>query len=90
MSKMFVIVIIHYRHKPSDLVCITLFSEYLVLQRKKLMSILIFLVVPPCGLVDRYKSFEGTYSLHLYGRGGSMFIRKVGIYLQVHMEFQPR
>jgi hypothetical protein len=29
------------------------------------MSMLVFWVVTPCGLVGRYQRFEGTYSLHL-------------------------
>jgi hypothetical protein len=45
------------------------------------MSILVFWVVTPCGLVDRYQRF---------GDGGSMLLRNIGIYLRVHVALQPR
>jgi hypothetical protein len=45
------------------------------------MSILVLWVVMLCGLVGRYLSPED---------GGSMFLRNVGIYLQVHTALQPR
>jgi hypothetical protein len=50
------------------------------------MSILLFLVLTPRGLVCRYQGFGETYCLHLHGHfssedGDSMFLRKVGIYL---------
>jgi hypothetical protein len=45
------------------------------------MSVLVFWVVTPCGLLSRYQRFGGTYCLHLQGPGGRMFIRNVGIYL---------
>jgi hypothetical protein len=31
------------------------------------MSMLVFWVVMPCGLVGRHQRFGGTYSLHLQG-----------------------
>jgi hypothetical protein len=42
------------------------------------MSLLVFWVVTPCGLVGRYQRFRKE-------EWGSMFLRNVGIYVQVHM-----
>jgi hypothetical protein len=39
------------------------------------MSLLVFWVAMPCGLVDRYQRFGGPEG------GGSTFLRNVGIYL---------
>jgi hypothetical protein len=50
------------------------------------MSMLILWVVMSCGLLG----FGGTYCLHLHftpESGGSMFLRNVGVYLQVHTMF---
>jgi hypothetical protein len=45
---------------------------------------LVLWVVTPCGLVGGYKLFGGTYYLHSSPEdGGSMFLRNVGICLQV-------
>jgi hypothetical protein len=44
------------------------------------MSMLVFWVVMPCGLVGRYSAEDG----------GSMFLHEVGIYLQDHTPLQPR
>jgi hypothetical protein len=53
------------------------------------MSMLVFWVVTPFGLVGRYQSFgENTASFSPEDRG-SMFLRNVGICLQVHMASQP-
>jgi hypothetical protein len=52
-----------------------------------MMSVLVFWVVKPCGLVGRYQRFEGTFSPE---DGDSIFLRNVGIYLQVHTALQPR
>jgi hypothetical protein len=44
-----------------------------------------------CGLVGRYqRSEEHTASIFRVEDGGSIFLRNVGIYLQVHTAFQPR
>jgi hypothetical protein len=61
---------------------------------------LVFWVVTPCGLTGRYQRFEGTYCLDIQPLahtaffrvedGGSIFLRNVGIYLQVHKVFLPR
>jgi hypothetical protein len=48
------------------------------------VSVLVFWVVTPCGLVGRYQRFGGTYSVLCPEDGGSMFFRNVGISLQVH------
>jgi hypothetical protein len=52
------------------------------------MSMLVFWVVTPCGLVRGHQHFGGTYCLHLQHFG--MFLRNVGIYLQVHTVLRPR
>jgi hypothetical protein len=44
---------------------------------------MLFWVVMPCRLVDRYQRFGETYCLHLQGRN-------VRIYLRVHTASQPR
>jgi hypothetical protein len=57
------------------------------------MSMLVFWVVTPCGLVGRYQRFGGTYCLYLQDwseDGGRTFLRNVGIYPQTHMTSQPR
>jgi hypothetical protein len=54
---------------------------------------LVVWVVTPCGLVDRrrYQCFGGTYCpIFRAEDGGSIFLRNVGIYLQVHTVLQPR
>jgi hypothetical protein len=52
------------------------------------VSTLVFWVVTPCGLVDRYQHFIGTYFSP--EDGGSMLLRNVGIYLQIYKVLQPR
>jgi hypothetical protein len=58
------------------------------------MSMLVFWVITPFGLVVRYQRFGGTHCLHLQGLssedGGGMFLRNVGIYLQVHTALRSR
>jgi hypothetical protein len=54
------------------------------------MSMLIFWVVPPCGLVNRYLHFGGTYCLFSPEEGGSVFLRNFGGYLQVHTALLPK
>jgi hypothetical protein len=49
------------------------------------MSMLVFGVVTLCGLVGEYRWFERNIRGFSPGGGGSMFLRNVGIYLQVHM-----
>jgi hypothetical protein len=34
------------------------------------VSVVVFCVVAPCGIVGGYQSFEGTYCLHLQGENG--------------------
>jgi hypothetical protein len=46
------------------------------------ISILVFWVVTPYGLAGRYQRFGRTSSTD---DGGNMFLRNVGICLQVHM-----
>jgi hypothetical protein len=53
------------------------------------MRTLFFWAVTPCGLADR--NFRETY-LSIFSSpedGDSMFIRNVGIHLEVHMALQP-
>jgi hypothetical protein len=40
------------------------------------MSMLVFWVVMPCGLVGKYQRFGGTYCLHLFSPedGGTIFL----------------
>jgi hypothetical protein len=46
---------------------------------------LVLRLVTPCGLVGRHQRFDGTYCLHNQDRTeGSIFLRNVGIYLEVH------
>jgi hypothetical protein len=55
------------------------------------MSILVFQVVEAVWTSDRYQHFAFTYCFHLGPEdGGSMFLRNVGIYLQVYQVLQPR
>jgi hypothetical protein len=58
------------------------------------MSMLVFWVVTPCGLVGRYHiSEKHTVSIfRVFGLedGNSMFLQNVDICLQVHMALQPR
>lgn len=50
-----------------------------------IMSVFVFCVVTPRGLVSTYhQRFERTCCFHL---GSSMFLQNDGIYLQVHTEF---
>jgi hypothetical protein len=52
------------------------------------MSMLVFCVLTPCGLVGRYEHFgESNFSPE---DGDSMFLRNVGVYLQIHMALLPR
>jgi hypothetical protein len=52
------------------------------------MSIFVFWVLTPCGLVGRYHRFGGT---HFNPEdGGSVFIRNDGICVQVHTVLQLR
>jgi hypothetical protein len=61
-------------------------------------SMLVFWVVLLCGLVGRDQRSGKTYCLHLQHcrvevsleDGGSMFLRNVCIYLQIHTALQPR
>jgi hypothetical protein len=52
-------------------------------------SMIEFWVVTPCGLVGRYSVSEEYTSQSHPWRWGSMFLRNVGIYLQVHTALQP-
>jgi hypothetical protein len=52
------------------------------------MSMFFFRVVTPCELVSRHQRFGGTYFSP--EDGGSMFLRNIGVYLQVHTALQPR
>jgi hypothetical protein len=55
------------------------------------MSMFVFWVVRPHELVGRYQRFGEIYCLRLQGEDGdNMFLRNVGICLQVHMALQPR
>jgi hypothetical protein len=57
------------------------------------MSMPVFWVVTPCGLVGRYQLLRGTYCVHIHFSpeyGGSMFLRNAGIYLQDHIASQSR
>jgi hypothetical protein len=47
------------------------------------MMMLVFWVVTPCGLVDRYQHFSPEDE-------GSMFLQNNGLYLHVHTALQPR
>jgi hypothetical protein len=51
------------------------------------MSLLLFWVVMPCGLVARYKCFGETYCLHHQGWWDG---HSIGIYPQFHTASQPR
>jgi hypothetical protein len=48
------------------------------------ISMLVFLVVIPCKLAGRCERFFSPED------GGSVFLRNVGIYLQIHSAWQPR
>jgi hypothetical protein len=50
-------------------------------------SMVVSWVVTPCGILGTYKRFGETYCPE---DGGSIFLRNVGIYIQVHTALQPR
>jgi hypothetical protein len=54
------------------------------------MPMLLFWVVAPCGLVDRYQCFGGTYCLEPLKMEKAYFSRNVCIYLQEHTALQLR
>jgi hypothetical protein len=55
------------------------------------MLMLLFLAVTPSGLVGRYQHFGGTFYIAYSPEDrSSIFLQKVGIYLQVHTALEPR
>jgi hypothetical protein len=54
-------------------------------------SMLVFWVVAHCRLTSRYQTFGGTHNLHILPEDGSnIFLRNVGIYLEVRTALIPR
>jgi hypothetical protein len=53
------------------------------------VSVLVFCVETPCGLVGGYTGFGEAYCFRPE-EGNSMFFQDVGIYLQVHTALQFR
>jgi hypothetical protein len=89
--------ITHITADPSRSMKQVLFARVEVLMAVK-MSMLLFWVVTPCGIVGRYQRFGWTCCLHLQPSsvifrtedGDSVFLRNFGIYLRVHTASQPK
>jgi hypothetical protein len=64
--------------------------KFEVLKAAKMLMLIIW-VVPPCGFVVKTNvSEEHTATSFRAKYGGRMFVRKVGIYPQVHTTLPPR
>jgi hypothetical protein len=62
------------------------------LKSHQTFNLFVFCVVTPYGPLGRYQRFRELYCLHLQGdlgEGGSMFLRNLCIYLQVHTALLP-
>jgi hypothetical protein len=60
--------------------------------RKDVRIMMFFWLMTQCRLVRRYYIIGSTYYLHLHfgpEDGGSIFLRKCGVYLRAYMALQP-
>jgi hypothetical protein len=55
-----------------------------------LLAMLVFWVVPLCGLVGTYRHLRGTYCHFIPEDARSIFLRNIGICLQVHSAYNRR